>query len=479
MKKTILAALCAAALLVAPLPTPAMASTASGDKINDVLEILHSYHLQGPSEDDLTRAAIQGMIDSLNDPYTEYFSEDEAQQFFNMLDASEYRIGIQVDTSGTDLTIIDVLADSPAEKAGIKIGDVLLTVNGTAVNADNFNELFDKASAQKEDSVVTLKLRRGTDTMTLNVPFVKIDDPVTSSQYLSGGIGYLSLAIFNERSAQEFTDKLAALKKQGIHSLIVDLRSNGGGEVEAAQKIAANFIPNGAFMYTKDQNGVETKSEITGGASVDFPVYILVNHYTASASEMLAGALQDYGVAKVIGTQTYGKGVMQQFYSVQSADWMIKVTTNEYFTPKHRKVDHIGIKPDVTTSDDATMQLFEGLRQGGVKQFKVTLSNSGTSINELTFADTIPVVRKNGKVYVLSRLAAAITGSKLEWKEGGADSHVLLSSSGVSRDFSLKKGEAILDGGYSYLEAGKIMTGFPSFGWKDDAGKLVLTYGAN
>ncbi|MGE5704260.1 MAG: S41 family peptidase, partial [Clostridia bacterium] len=198
-----------------------------------------------------------------------------------------------------------------------------------------------------------------------------------------------------------------------LKGLIIDLRNNGGGYLSSARDIASLFMENGVLMYTIDRNGIEVATNVYNGRTVTYPVTILVNESTASASEMLSGALQDYGIAKLVGNKTYGKGSAQQVVPFPEGD-ALKITLHEYFTPKHRVVNHVGLTPDVLVEDDIA-QVIAGLKQFGVSHFRLEEQGDQILINGVTFPSLSPLFTRNGdNVSIRSSVLSQVTNGKSE-----------------------------------------------------------------
>lgn len=473
MKKLLLAAIC---LSVLATYTPAQASAASAggvERIQDIMDLLKDNFLHGVNEDDMVNAAIRGIMDQLEDPYTDYFLPKEADDFIDQLNGTYVRIGIQYDLSGPEVVITDVMPGSPAETAGLKKGDKVTTVGGEPVTSETFTLIFAKYIPKEAGHPVTLGINRAGQSLTFTVDFAVYETPQAYADMFDDKIGYLMLSGFNERAVTEFDAGLADLRQKGMKSLILDLRDNGGGEIQAALDIASRFIKEGNFVTFRDKNGLETPEAITDGSEIGVPVVILVNYSTASASEMLAGALQDYGVAKVVGYPTYGKGVMQQIAPFEDGAFL-KVTTHEYFTAKHHKVDNVGIQPDVVVEEDIA-QVFKALELSGAPKLTVEAHSDTFTLNGIEFTGTVPVIHKDGKTYVLAKLLAAMSDGKTEW-QGGKTPGVKVIKAGIAQTFKVADKAIVTREGNSYIDVARFKIAFPSFSWNEVGGDLTLTY---
>ena len=334
-------------------------------------EIIDKYYLGDVDEEKLKEGAIKGYIEGLGDPYTEYISADEMEDYLSDTMGNFVGIGIYM-VKNTEKGKIQVLAPikgSPAEKAGIQAGDLILTVDGVDYSADEMTIASNKIKGE-EGTTVTIEVLRGTETKKYELKREKVKVNQVEGKVLSNNIGYINFTSFDETTADDFKAKFEELNKQGIKSLIIDLRNNGGGIVDQALQIA-DYVADkdSVLLYEVDKNNKETVKKAKTDPIINMPIIILTNENTASASEILAGALKDLGKAKTVGTTTYGKGVIQQILKLSDGSGL-KVTIEEYQTPNRNKIHKIGIAPDeevklpdsvtnvlnVTESEDTQLQ---------------------------------------------------------------------------------------------------------------------------
>jgi len=478
-KRLLLSAICFT-LIAAASPVYAASSSASqtdsassASRIEEVLQTIKDYYLRDVSEEDLVQAAIKGMLDSLGDPYSEYFTAAEARDFFNYINGTDYKLGIYFKAVDNRVKVVKVEPGSAAEKAGVKAGDFVLSLNGAKLTVDNFEQVYYGAMPKEDTGKVVVQVLRGLQTINCTLELTKVEYPLATASLFPGSIGYIALNSFAERTVTEMDKGLADLRAKGMKSLILDLRGNGGGDVQAAEDIAKRFIKEGTFVYLTDKTGEMYEDKIDGGTPIGVPVYLLVDENTASASEMLAGMLQDYGIAKVIGMTTYGKGVIQQVQNFEPDEAMLKLTTYEYFTPDKHKVNEIGITPDIA-ADDPFSQIFTALREAGATSFTVQVGKDSYTLNGVEFSGSIPIVREQGKTYVLARLAAAVLGADAEWK-GGKEQALVLTRDGKASKFSLASGKAIQRDDFTYLDISELARLYPSLSWKNTADGIALT----
>ena len=317
-------------------------------------EIIDKYYLGDVDEEKLKEGAIKGYIEGLGDPYTEYISADEMEDYLSDTMGNFVGIGIYM-VKNTEKGKIQVLAPikgSPAEKAGIQAGDLILTVDGVDYSADEMTIASNKIKGE-EGTTVTIEVLRGTETKKYELKREKVKVNQVEGKVLSNNIGYINFTSFDETTADDFKAKFEEINKQGIKSLIIDLRNNGGGIVDQALQIA-DYVADkdSVLLYEVDKNNKETVKKAKTDPIINMPIIILTNENTASASEILAGALKDLGKAKTVGTTTYGKGVIQTVYNFSDGSGL-KVTTEEYFTPNHDKINKVGITPDTEVKLDS------------------------------------------------------------------------------------------------------------------------------
>ena len=317
--------------------------------LKSIEKLVNSKYLN-VSDIDETKAidgAIEGYIDSLGDEYTEYIPADEMKEYTESIMGNFVGIGIYM-IQNTEKNLVQVLSpirESPAEKAGIKAGDLITKVNGVSYTADQMTEMS-KTIKGEEGSNVTIEVLRGEQTLTFEVTRAKVNTNPIYSEKLENNIGYLEITSFDEGVAEDFKSKYLALKEQGIKGLVIDLRDNGGGIVDEALKIVDYIVPkNQTTLITVDKDGKEEVSKSKEDRLVEEPVVVLVNSSSASASEIMAGALKDLGKAKIVGTKTYGKGVIQQLLTLSNGAGL-KITVEEYYTPNKTKINKVGITPD-------------------------------------------------------------------------------------------------------------------------------------
>jgi len=400
----------ALALLVTGMTGAAPAAFAeSAEQVEEIRGLLERYHLSRPDEDTLNRAAIEGMIYALGDPYTEYLPPEEWEAYQRDLEQEIVGIGVYMTNQNQSVLITDVIPNSPAERAGIQPGDVIVEVDGAAVKTTD--DARDRLLGKAGTTVNVVLLRDGRE-IRVRVTRQLIRLASVSGQPMGDGIGYMALTGFTSDSPERFAERLEQLEKGGLKALIVDLRNNGGGYIEAAQEIASHFIRNGVLAHMINRDGKDTPLSVSGTPR-PYPVVLLVNEATASAAELFAGALQDYGAAKLVGRKTYGKGVTQLLIPL-SFGGVLKVTTQEYLTPDNRKVEGIGLTPDVVVQGPAA-QLAAAYRAAGGKTMQINYVMGNVTINGVRTRQPNAVYNHNGAWYVNGHFAAAVLGAELSY----------------------------------------------------------------
>ena len=310
--------------------------------------IIDKYYFGEVDEEKLKEGAISGYIDGLGDPYTEFITKDKMKDYLEDTKGNFVGVGIYMakDSKKNLIQVISVIPDSPAEKAGIKKGDYIKTVDGKKYTADDFDTISSKIKGE-EGSVVKITVIRETEEINFEIKREKIVINKVEGKVLDNNIGYIKLASFDEETSKEFKEKFEELQKQNIKSLIIDLRNNGGGIVTEALKIADFITEKGSvLLYEIDKNGKEEVKKSNNNPIINMPIVVLENENTASSSEILAAALKDLGKAKIVGKTSYGKGVIQEILSLPDGSGL-KITTEQYKTPNGNFIHKKGIEPDV------------------------------------------------------------------------------------------------------------------------------------
>jgi len=338
------------------LPTQESKSTASSDTESlfkpfwQAWDIVHQYYVDQPVDElKLMQGAIRGMLEALGDQHTTYMDPVEYKDATRDLSGEYEGIGAFVNTDGDFLTIVEPIKDSPAEKAGLLPGDKIIAIDGEDMTGVLPEIARQKVLGPKGTSVTLTIAREGQDApfdVTLERASIKVAS--VESKMLEGKIAYIQLRNFGENTDKELHDQLSELLKQNPSGIILDLRNNTGGYLDTAISVASEFISEGVVLYEDYGDGTrDSLSAKPGGLAIDMPLVVLVNEFSASASEVLAGAIQDYGRGQLVGVTTFGKGSVQSWIPLDNNQGAVRVTIARWLTPKERQISKIGLTPDV------------------------------------------------------------------------------------------------------------------------------------
>ncbi|MFB7813785.1 S41 family peptidase [Paenibacillus chitinolyticus] len=461
-----------AAIVVFGAVIPASAwAQESARTTDEVRQVLGQYHVSGITTDELKGLSIADMLKKINakDPYTTYFTKEQLEKFTDSLENNYYGIGAQMGYDETGVYADKIFEGSPAEKDGLKKGDYILKVAGVSTQGKNLSEVVSGVLGP-EGTKIELTVKRDGKELNLTLTRAKIHLPNVEGYLITPSTGYIKIDSFSSDADEIFDATLSALQKMGMKSLVIDLRDNPGGLVESAQNIASNFIKEGVFAHTKNRNNEDTPLQIKGGSTQNIPVFMLLNENSASASEMLAGALRDYGVAEVIGMKSYGKGSMQSLHSL-SDESAVKVTFEEYLTPKMKPVNGIGIAPDIE-SDGYTAQLITALRKAGTNSFQVRVTKHDVTVNQVEVTEPYRPIREGGNVFVASRTLAALIGADIKWNQV-AQAVNITTGKGI-HTFAMSPDTLLLKNGTSYINLDKFDDIYPQLHWEDADNLLQL-----
>lgn len=326
--------------------------------ISKFKKIIDEYYLGDVDEEKLKEGALKGYIEAIGDEYTEYYTKEEMDSFEEDTLGNFTGIGIYMvkDTENNVIKVLTPIDGTPAYNAGIQPGDIISKVDGVEYTGEQMTEAANKIKGEV-GTTVKLGIIRGTENLELEIKRENIKINHVEGKTLDNNIGYLKLSTFDEGCADEFKQKYDELNaNKNIKALVVDLRNNGGGLVEEALNIADYFTDKDSkLLITVDKKEKEEIRKAKQSKYINVPVVVLINENTASASEILAGALRDNGIAKIVGTKSYGKGVIQEVLTLQDGTG-IKITTNEYFTPNKTKINKVGIEPDETVNLPETVK---------------------------------------------------------------------------------------------------------------------------
>lgn len=325
------------------------------EKINLLKSAIEYYYVEDLDEDVLADGLYSGLMDSLGDPYAEYYTPDQWIAMQNSTEGIYYGIGayMKKDTVTGYPQITGIIRDTPAEEAGILIDDYIYEVDGTDVFDMNLTDVTGMIKGPEGTTVMLTIIRPSTgEELEMTLERRKVETPTVEYKMLEGNIGYISIAEFDTVTVDQFAEALATVKGNGMEGLILDLRGNPGGSLSAVVEIARMLLPEGLIVYTEDKYGERNEYRCDGKKRIDVPMIVLVNGGSASASEILAGAIKDYGIGTLLGTTTYGKGIVQRLIALDDGS-AIKLTVSHYYTPLGNDIHKIGIVPDIELEFDA------------------------------------------------------------------------------------------------------------------------------
>lgn len=331
-------------------------------KMMAIEQVIEQYYLEDADEEALENGIYAGMIASLGDPYSTYYSAEELEEMEQEVEGIYYGIGAYVSMdAATNLPVISgVIEDTPAQEADLRGGDIIYMVDGVSTQGMDTTGVVELIRGE-ENTVVHLTLVRTgeTDYVEVDVTRRKVESPTVNYEMLEGDIAYIQIVEFDKVTTDQFTEALAVCKGSNMKGLILDLRGNPGGSLSVVCEIARKILPEGLIVYTEDKYGQKEEFTCDGKNELTVPMVVLVNGYSASASEILAGAIQDYGKGVLMGTTTFGKGIVQRVISLSDGS-AVKLTISNYYTPKGKNIHGVGIEPDEVVEFDAERYYDEG-----------------------------------------------------------------------------------------------------------------------
>lgn len=318
-------------------------------KLSTLGSLIDENYLHEVDEEALEQGIYEGYISGLDDPYSVYYDEEDTKSLMETTEGEYEGIGavMQQDKDSGIITLTHIYEGSPAMKAGLKDDDILYKVEDKEVTGEDLNEVVSHIRGEKGTDVEMTVLRgKKNEEVTVTVTRGKIEVETVEAKMLEEGIGYLAVSEFDSVTYEQYEEGLEKLEDKGMKALVVDLRGNPGGNLQTVCDILDLMLPEGLIVYTEDKNG--ERQDMTSDEEHQFtlPMTVLVDGNSASASEIYAGAIQDYGLGKIVGTTTYGKGVVQKIFDLKDGT-CVKLTVAEYYTPKGRNINGKGISPDV------------------------------------------------------------------------------------------------------------------------------------
>ena len=325
-----------------------IADTDDFEKLFEIREMLYKWYDGEIDDGILAEGAIKGMVSSLEDPYTYFMNEGEYTTFKEQSEGNYMGIGVQIGVKDNKITVIAPIANSPAEKAGILSGDVITEVNGVRVNGESLETALSMIKGTEKEILTITIDREEKGEFDLQVERNVIETISVTDKILENNIGYINISSFDSGVSEKFTESLTKLKESNINGLILDLRGNPGGLMKECVSVASNFVEDGkVIVSTVDKNGKTEENVSTGGIAQGMSLVVLIDGGTASAAEVVSGAIRDYGLGTLVGGTSFGKGVVQVVLDDKSDNTALKVTISKYYTPNGENIHSIGIKPHV------------------------------------------------------------------------------------------------------------------------------------
>lgn len=319
-------------------------------KINSALGIIENKYVTPVEREKIVNGAVHGMISALQDPYSSYMEAEEAEQFNHSIEGAFTGIGAEVTMENGEVTVVSPIKGSPAEKAGVKPKDVLLSVNGESLAGKTLNEAVEKIRGPKGTKAkIAIKRAGQSEPIELTVVRDEVDFETVYPKMLDDKIGFIEVRQFSMNTFERFKEELEKLEKQGMKGLVIDVRSNPGGVLDIVQKMTEQFVPKGkTIVQVENRNKERDKynSQGTSTAVKPYPIAVLTNKGSASASEIMASALKESAGAKLVGEHTFGKGTVQTSYDSGDGG-LIKITIAKWLTPDGNWIHEKGIEPDI------------------------------------------------------------------------------------------------------------------------------------
>lgn len=328
------------------------------EKLEKIEQIINENYLNEVDTDAIEEGLYKGMIGGLGDPYAAYYTQDELKKLRESTSGAYQGIGAKLsqDPNSGVIKVVTCFEGTPAQKAGLQPGDILYTVNGTEVTGKDLTDVVSLIKTAEGDHVHMQIVRDGeNDYLEFDVERSEVSVPTVVYKMMDDNIGYIAISEFDEVTAEQFRNALTDLEGQGMEKLIIDLRNNLGGLLDTCCEMLRQILPEGLIVYTEDKDGNREEYKCDGANAFTKPMAVLVNGYSASAAEIFSGAVKDYGIGTLVGTKTFGKGIVQRIVGMDDGT-AVKLTISKYFTPNGTDIHQKGIEPDVTVELDDSLK---------------------------------------------------------------------------------------------------------------------------
>ena len=324
-------------------------------KVETIESIINQLYWEDIDEETLETGIYRGLMDSLDDPYSVYYTPEELEELLQDTEGIYYGIGAYITTNLTAgyVQVSKLIKNTPAAESGLEPGDYIYMVDGEDMYEKESSYVVSKIKGEEGSYVTITVIRDGVDEpIDVSVMRAKIESPTVEYEMYDNGVAYIQISEFDDVTTSQFEEAYGEAINEGMKGLILDLRSNPGGNLQTVVDIARDLLPEGLIVYTEDKYGKTTEYTCDGTNEIQVPMVCLINGYSASASEILSGAIKDYGIGTLMGTTTYGKGIVQKIVSLSDGS-AIKLTISRYFTPNGNYIHKVGIEPDIEVEYDA------------------------------------------------------------------------------------------------------------------------------
>lgn len=325
-----------------------LSDTSHVQKIEYLEKLIDQEYLGEVDNDEMAEGVYAGLVYGLGDVYSRYYTADEYAQETASTDGAYAGIGVSIQKNKNGgVQIAECYEGGPGAEAGLQTGDVITAINDTDVTDMELSDVVSMIRENKDKTIVLTVLRENEDSSReISVDVTDVELPSVSGEMLDESTGYIQITQFTGVTPQQYKDTFAELKDKGMERLVIDLRNNPGGLLTSVCDILREILPEGLIVYTEDKDGNREEETCDGKNKLNMPLAVLVNENSASASEIFAGAVQDHGVGTIVGTTTYGKGVVQELRQLSDGS-AVKLTVSNYYTPNGNSINKVGIKPDV------------------------------------------------------------------------------------------------------------------------------------
>lgn len=328
------------------------------DKADKIEDIIDTYYLNDVDENNIVENIYKGIMNGLDDPYSVYYTKEEYKKLQEETEGSYVGIGVTVrqDTDTGYIKVVEAFENGPAYEAGVRNNDYITKVSGEDINGEELDNVVSQIRGKEGTTVdVTITRPSTNQEYTYTIERRSVDVPTIDYEMLKNNIGYIKISEFDTITSSQYIAALEDLEQQGEKGLIVDVRDNPGGVLGSVVEVLQHMLPKGTIVYTEDKNGKGETYTCDGEYEFQKPLVVLVNGNSASAAEIFTGAIKDYGIGTIVGTTTFGKGIVQKLYPLRDGS-AVKLTVSKYFTPNGVCIHEKGIEPDVKLEYDAEAQ---------------------------------------------------------------------------------------------------------------------------